>query len=267
MDPYLESPELWPEFQHQFVQQLRETVILGLTGLTKSYEATIRRRQYPLVATQGTSLCEEDYIELSDQNSGKVVGLLDVVSPANKTTDHGRQAYLGTRRQYRGANFTELDLILGGRPSLDYSRDGLPEWDYAVTIIRAVQPDRFEIYTATLQKRLPRFRLPLFPDRDIVLDAQIIFCRCYDQSGFARRIDYDCEPPMYLDEDDYHWLDQTLTASGQRSPAPPDERVASAAYYLWEKEGRPWGRDRQHWRSALAQLRRERRRGSNETRS
>ena len=61
---------------------------------------------------------------------------------------------------------------------LDYAREGLPDWDYAVTVTRATQPDRFEIYTATLQKRLPRFRLPLASDdRDMVVDLQTIYAR------------------------------------------------------------------------------------------
>lgn len=32
------------------------------------------------------------------------------------------------------------------------------------------------------------------------------------------------------------------------------EGVATAAYYIWEKEDRPWGRDKEHWRIAIEQL-------------
>jgi len=34
----------------------------------------------------------------------------------------------------------------------------------------------------------------------------------------------------------------------------PDEKIAVRAYYIWEKEGRPWGRDEVHWRLAIEQL-------------
>ena len=143
----------------------------------------------------------------------KLVTLLDVVSPPNKTTRSGREAYLDKRREGRNAsaNLVELDLVLQGQPTLEYSRDGLPDWDYAVTVTRASQPERYEIYTATLQKRLPRFRLPLAADdRDTVLDLHTAFTRCYDQGGFAAKIDYRRDPSTALSGEDRQWLNEVL---------------------------------------------------------
>jgi hypothetical protein len=61
---------------------------------------------------------------------------------------------------------------------------------------RATAPDRYEIYTATMQKRLPKFKLPLAPDdRDTLLDLQVAFTRAYDLGGFGGLIDYRCPPP------------------------------------------------------------------------
>ena len=67
--------------------------------------------------------------------------MVDVVSPANRTTSQGRQAYLTTRKDARCANasMVEIDLVLQGQPMLDYSRENLPDWDYAVTVTRATQ--------------------------------------------------------------------------------------------------------------------------------
>ena len=101
-----------------------------------------------------------------------------------------------------------------GQPTLEYSRDGLPDWDYAVTVTRSTQPERYEIYTATLQKRLPRFRLPLAADdRDTVLDLHTAFTRCYDQGGFAAKIDYKRDPATPLPEDDRRWLQRRAQAT------------------------------------------------------
>src|SRR5260370_4374424 len=132
-------------------------------------------------------------MEIRQRTDGKLVTLLDVVSPPNKTTRSGRDAYLDKRREGRtaNANLVELDVVRQGQPTLDYSRDGLPDWDYAVTVTRSTQPEHYEIYTATLQKRLPRFRLPLASDdRDTVLDLQAALNRCFEQGGFAAKIDY-----------------------------------------------------------------------------
>ncbi len=147
-----------------------------------------------------------------------------MVSPANKTTRQGREAYLERRLEARnaGASLVELDLVLQGQPTLDYSREGLPDWDYAVTVTRSSKPEQYEIYTATLQKRLPRFRLPLAADdRDTVLDLHIAFARAYDQGGFASKIDYHRDPTTTLNDDDRRWLNDLL---GRRRCADQEER-------------------------------------------
>src|SRR5438874_9617377 len=146
--------------------------------------------------------------------------MVDMVSPANKRTECGRNAYLEKRREGRGAgaSLVEIDLVLQGIPMLDYSREGLPDWDYAVTVTRTSQPDRFEIYTATLQKRLPRFRLPLAgDDRDTVVDLQTAFARCFDQGSFADQIDYQADPLSVSDPDDRRWLADYLREQKLRS--------------------------------------------------
>jgi hypothetical protein len=153
------------------------------------------------------------------RGDSKLVTLVDIVSPTNRTSAAGRQAYLDTRKDARsaGANLVEIDLVLQGTPMLDYSRENLPEWDYAVTVTRSPQPERHEIYTATLAKRLPRFRLPLAADdRDTVLDLHTAFSRCYDQAGFAPRIDYKRDPATKLTDAHRAYLGQLLREAKHR---------------------------------------------------
>src|SRR5262249_22608520 len=138
-----------------------------LPGLVDRYRARIGQRHYVTEQALFTSVVreehQEEFIEVRQRTDGKLVTLVDVVSPTNKLIDAGRQAYLAKRNEGKsqGANLVEIDLVLQGQPTLEYSRDGLPDWDYAVTVTRASQPERYEIYSATLQKRLPRFRMPL----------------------------------------------------------------------------------------------------------
>jgi hypothetical protein len=214
MDPYLEDEKLWPAFHHQLVSCLYQVL---LPGLVDRYRARVGQRLYFTEQALFTSVLREEhheeYIEIRQRSDGRVVTLLEVVSPTNKTTAAGRKAYLDKRAEGKtqGANLVEIDLVLQGQPTLDYSRDGLPEWDYAVTVTRATQAERYEIYTSTLQKRLPRFKLPLAADdRDSVLDLQAAFSRCYDQGGFAAKIDYRRDPPTTLTDDDHRWLSELL---------------------------------------------------------
>ncbi len=215
MDPYLEDETLWPAFHHQLVTCLYQIV---LPGLVDRYRARVGQRRYTTEQPLFTSIVrqehQEEFIEIRQRSDGRLVTLIDVVSPGNRTTEAGRQAYLQKRRESKasGSNLVEIDLVLQGQPMLDYSREGLPDWDYAVTVTRSAHPDRFEIYTANLQKRLPRFRLPLAGDeRDTVVDLHTTFARSYDQGGFSARIDYQRDPATTLNEDDKRWLDDYLT--------------------------------------------------------
>ena len=215
MDPYLENDQLWPSFHHQLVTCLYQIL---LPGLVDKYRARVSQRCYITEQALFTSIMREEhreeYIEIRQRSDGRLVTLVDVVSPYNKTTDSGRDAYLNKRREAKGmgASLVEIDLVLQGLPMLDYSREGLPDWDYAVTVTRSVQPERYEIYTATLPKpRLPRFRLPLAADdRDTVLDLYAAFCRAFDQGNFAAKIDYQRDPPTAVRDTDKPWLQNLL---------------------------------------------------------
>ena len=199
MDPYLEHPRLWVHFQHQLLACLYQIL---LPGLVDRYRARVGTRTYVSEMPLFTSIIREQYseefIEIRNRTDGKLVTLLEVVSPANKTTTAGRQAYLDARQLAvaQRAGIVEIDLVMQGKPTLTYSRDGLPEYDYAVTVTRSNAPDRYEIYTATLQKRLPKFKLPLAADdRDALLDLQAAFARAYDLGTFANQINYKGPPP------------------------------------------------------------------------
>ncbi len=214
MDPYLEDETLWPAFQHQLVASLYQVL---LPGLVDRYRARIHQRTYvteePLFTSVIRQERQEEFIEIRQRGDGRLVTLVDVASPINKTLSQGRAAYHETRRLARAqnANVVELDLSLQGRPLLDYSRDGLPEWDYAVTVTRCTQPERYEIYTATLAKRLPRFKVPLAADdRDTVLDLQATFARAFDQGNFAARIDYTRDANARLGDTHRTWVGEWL---------------------------------------------------------
>ncbi len=214
MDPYLEDEALWPLFHHQLIQSLHQIL---QPSLIDRYRERINQRRYVTEQALFTSVVREehleDFIEIRQRCDGRLITLVEVVSPTNKLTPAGRAAYLAKRNEGKNAkaNLVEIDLVLQGQPTLEYSRDGLPDWDYAVTVTRSTQPDRFEIYTTTLQKRLPRFRLPLASDdRDTVLDLHTAFTRCFEQGGFTNKIDYSKDPGTPLADEDRKWVQEVL---------------------------------------------------------
>jgi hypothetical protein len=214
MDPFLEHDKLWPVFQHHFAASLFQIL---LPNLIDRYRARVGQRCYvtemPLFTSVIREEHSEEFIEVRQRSDNRLVTLVDIVSPTNKIKIEGRAAYLERRRDARmqNASIVEIDLVMQGEPMLDYSREGLPDWDYAITVTRSAQPERYEIYTSTLQKRLPRFKLPLVADdRDTVVDLQAAFARCYDQSGLANQIDYQKTPPTVREEEDRRWLNELL---------------------------------------------------------
>src|SRR6516164_3823018 len=87
MDPYLEDEGLWPVFHHQLVMCLYQFL---LPGLVDRYRARVCQRYYD--AGDHTEH-HEDYVEIRQRSDDRLVTLLEVVSPANKTAPAGRGAY------------------------------------------------------------------------------------------------------------------------------------------------------------------------------
>lgn len=220
MDPYLEAAELWPDFHQQFVAGFYQTL---LPGLVDRYRARVQTRQYIHEVVLFTSVItdqhREPFIEIRSRSSGKLMTLVDVVSPGNRLTEVGRNAYLNTRidAQREGASLVEIDLVLAGTPPFAFDRSSFAESTFVVTVTRPAHPHRHEVYTATLDKHLPRFRLPLAADhQDTLVDLQPIFMRAFDQGNFRERINYTVDPPTTLNEEARAWLQSLLQEQSLR---------------------------------------------------
>src|SRR5438270_6422252 len=98
MDPFLEEETLWPDFQHHLVLCLYQIL---LPGLVDRYRARVGQRCYVTEQALFTSVVREEhheeFIEIRQRSDSRLVTLVDVVSPINKTTATGRQAYLTKR--------------------------------------------------------------------------------------------------------------------------------------------------------------------------
>src|SRR5262249_37312208 len=140
---------------------------------------------------------------------------------------------------------------------------------YAVAVSRAAQPNRHDLYTATLPKRLPRFRLPLAgSERGPVIDLPGAVARAIEEGGFACQIDYQRDPPATLSANNQAWLNDLLVGPGvgRRAAAAAeqpsrdhcfgDDAIAAVARRLWERDGGPQGRDEEYWFRAIDHLKR-----------
>jgi hypothetical protein len=118
------------------------------------------------------------------------------------------------------AHLIEIDLLAEGLLTvaiLEEGKDSLPPHRYLVSVNRAPDKYRFEMYPIPLQRRLPRFRVPLRePDPDVPLDLQAMFTRCYDDGGYTDFVDYRQPPPVLLSPEEVAWVDGLLKGKGLR---------------------------------------------------
>jgi hypothetical protein len=235
MDPYLEHPDLWPGVHSALVVCIRDQL---QPMLRPRYIAAVEERVYlegadrdiipdvwlkrqPL-STGGTALAEapvdgcevliapdleihESYIAILDRATNqRIVTIIEVVSPSNKHAGPGRESYLSKQHEVRhsDAHLVEIDLLRDG-PSVvaapHHRLQRLGSYDYLVSVERAGQRGRFEIYRRSLRYASPTINIPLAgDDPDVQLQLQATVAEVYTAGSYRDRIDYakHCVPPL-----------------------------------------------------------------------
>lgn len=252
MDPYLEERSLWPDIHIRLINNIAEALQVQVrpkyvARIGERIELAELRRGYipdvmlvepprlreaalayagPLVADEPQTMAFLDeerrvpYLEIIYRETGDVVTLIEVLSPANKVGE-GRKQYLQKQAELLNtqANLVEIDLLSGSMTTLARAFEirSPQDWRYMVNISRPHQRSQLEIYAIPLRDRLPRCRIPLRPeDADVVLDLPAVFTRCYDVGGYDLLIDYQKAPPVALNPDENAWLTNLLDQKGIR---------------------------------------------------
>ncbi|HFQ93515.1 MAG TPA: DUF4058 family protein [Anaerolineae bacterium] len=253
MDPYLEDRTLWPDLHQRLITyfsevlqpQLRPKYIarigerMRLATVSRSYvpdallvhtmrePAPTLAMAEPLVADEPQLVepldeaVREPYIEIIARDSGDLVTLIELLSPANKVGD-GRDQYLQKQTDLLATevNLVEIDLLGYGKPTVlarNVAITDPADWRYLADISRARPRTELEIYAIPLPKPLPKCRIPLLrEDPDAVLDLQAVFNRSYDIGGYDLLIDYTQPPSVPLTDAEAAWLDAFLKEKNLR---------------------------------------------------
>jgi hypothetical protein len=165
----------------------------------------------------------QGYLEIREESGGRVVTVIEVISPTNKTAgSRAYQTYLRKQADVLAsdANFVEIDLLRRGVHILAVPESRLERvrpFDYLICVHRPARPGTYQLYPRTVRQPLPRIGIPLRPeDGDVVLDLQAVFQRCYDSAPYARLLEYGSEPPTPLLPADAAWADALLREQGLR---------------------------------------------------
>ena len=164
----------------------------------------------------------EGFIEIREVGGEeRLVTVIEVLSPANKTVGAGHWQYQRKQKdcQCGQVSLVEIDLLRGGTWTVLAPEDKLPEpmrSPYRISVWRQWRPVSLEFYHAPLRKRLPAIRIPLRDsDSDVALDLQALIDRAY-RFGRYERTDYSVDPAGPLANDDATWLDALLREQGVR---------------------------------------------------
>ena len=90
-----------------------------------------------------------------------MVTTIEVLSPTNKRSGKGRDAYEEKRRDVLSTptHLVEIDLLRNGKPMQILSE--IPKTDYRILVARGNRRPLAEVFGFNLQQQIPQFLLPL----------------------------------------------------------------------------------------------------------
>lgn len=244
MDPFLEHPALWPDIHNSLITAIRDALA---PALRPRYYVALERRAYllkpddivfvgrpdiaviPHKESQNLSalpLAEagvlevdvpmndevgENFLEVHEVASGKLVTVLELLSPVNKLHGKGREDYEAKRDDVfkSRTNLVEVDLLRAGEPMPVI---GKPiRSDYRILVSRGSRRPHAHLYTFNVRQPIPPFPLPLLPgDSEPLVELGKILHDLYDRASFDLRLDYAQPPVPPLSETDTAWANDLI---------------------------------------------------------
>lgn len=255
MDPYLEHPELWPGVDHRLIvaiadflsPQLRpvysvslevrmyetigaqslfvgipEVSVLSKKGQVSAPSSTTVAVATPPATPMTVTLpmpitVRQGYLEIKEVATKEVVTAIEILSPVNKRSGKGRDAYLAKREDILGSrtNFVEIDLLRSHEP-MPILNKGISS-HYRILVSRRQKRPQADLYAFNLQNQIGSFPLPLRPgDTEPIIDLRTLLTNIYDVGGYDLKIDYTTEPVPPLSQNDALWADAILRQQGLR---------------------------------------------------
>jgi hypothetical protein len=255
MDPYLETPDLWPDVHHGLISHIqialtpslrpayvarvelrvyisdeddpgRKAIIPDLRIETAKGKREKKSRTLAALAVAEPMIVpfliddeiEEARLEIRHRESGALVTIIEVLSPTNKIPgSRGRTSFMDKRRETMdsGVHWVEIDLLRGGSPSV--TRPPLLPSDYRILVSRAGERSKARYWPVSVRQPLPTFGIPLRDkDADVPLDLGNVLTALYDHVAYDLSIDYRKEPEPPLAKEDKTWAHQLLRERGLR---------------------------------------------------
>ncbi len=254
MDPYLEDPAFWKGFHTTFLVYLRKGLRARLPkgyyadveqhiwlegdepdervafAYPDAFVSTVEIPRSdrsavslltPTAATAEVTFSKPikkkstKYVKIVDSQDNRIVTVVELLSPSNKSSGADRRGYLAKRDEYilSGTNLVEIDLLRDGA-RLPLGRSRLPQADYYALVSRAEHFPRVDLWAFTVREELPNLPIPLKPEHD---DVPVSLRDCldgtYEDADYETRIDYSVPPYAPLRSPDAVWAAKFLKST------------------------------------------------------
>ena len=145
----------------------------------------------------------EGFIEIREADGGKVITVIEFLSPTNKFPGPGREQYDAKREaiRYSDTSLVEIDLVRAGPRNLAIEASDIPQdhrLDYLVCIRIGWQRDGLRVAVLPLREKLKAIPIPLRKgEKPVLLNLQSIIEKVYEMGRYDT-IDYSnpCQPPL-----------------------------------------------------------------------
>jgi hypothetical protein len=249
MDPYLETPHLWPDVHHGLISQIQANLN---PAIRPKYVARVELRVYvsddddpgrealvpdvriekpkrergkKAIAAPAVAIAEplivpllldeeiqEARLEIKHLETGALVTVIEVLSPTNKIRGaRGRASFMAKRQETLSSevHWVEIDLLRAGVPSV--TRPPLRPSDYRILVSRGGERAKARYWPVGVRQPLPVIGMPLrAPDADVPLDLGTVMRAAYDRGAYDLSIDYRQAPDPPLSSGDAAWAERLL---------------------------------------------------------
>jgi hypothetical protein len=248
MNPYLENPDLWSEVHHRLITAIANNIE---SHLHPKYRVAIEKRTYRIdsedsLLINGYNLAillqqkyqnsattienksvtvtlpspleiKEGYLEIREVSTGKVVTIIEILSPTNKKSKEGRKSYLDKRDKIfeSDTNLVEIDLIRTGEqmPMITH----IPDTDYRILVVRSHRLPSAQLFPFSVRETIPNFTIPLQKSEpEIEVNIQTLLLAIYEKARFDLTLDYNIPPIPDLSVENQEWMDLLLKEQGRR---------------------------------------------------
>lgn len=240
MDPFLESPAIWPDVHSRLMNAIAELLapLIAPKYIAELDTQVVLSREDPSAAGFEYALPDIAVAQVREspavdvpppaamplrlriplavptrltrlhvrlREDDRLVLVIELLSPVNKRPGQGRQAYLEKRDSYLSAqvHLVEIDLLRTG-PRMPV--EAAPACDYLILVSNFYERPNCDVWPISVRQRLPDLQLPLLkPDGPVLLELSEALRLTYARARYDLRVNYRESPTPPLAEADATW--------------------------------------------------------------